>query len=77
MKKFNEMSELAQEVATCIDEQLYDCKNLTRKGMLDGEMMRCVIRTAVDTMDNWPVRLKAIVRIEVCDWFQAEYGICL
>lgn len=77
MKKFSEMSELSQEVAESIDNQLYDCKEDCKKGMLSGDMRRCVIRTVLNTLDNWTPSLKYATRSEVLDWLQSEYGLCL
>lgn len=77
MKNFSEMSTLSQEVAENIDEQLYDCKEDCKKGRLSGDMYECVIRTVLNTMDNWTPRLKYATRCEVLDWFQSEYGLCL
>ena len=57
MKNFSEMSKLSQEVAENIDEQLYDCKEDCKKGRLSGDMYECVIRTVLNTMDNWTPRL--------------------
>lgn len=77
MKDVFEMSELAQEVAENIDNQLDDCKDLAREGMLSGGMLGCVVRAVVNTLDNWNPRLDYSTRCEVLDWFQSEYGICL
>lgn len=72
-----EMSELAERVTAAFDRQLYDAKDLAKEGALTGEMRGCVVRTAVSILDNWPDKLSKSVRMEVIDWFRAEYGICL
>ena len=77
MKKFSEMSTVSQEVAENIDEQLYDCKEECKSGMLSGDMRECVVRTVLSTLDNWTPRLKYATRCEVFDWLQSEYGLCL
>lgn len=77
MKDFFKMSEVAQKVAESLDRQFDDCKELAQNGMLVGEMRGCVIRKAVETLDNWTPRLEHSTRCEVINWFQSEYGICL
>lgn len=77
VKKFFEMNEVSQEVAECIDNQLYDCKDDCKNGMLSESMLKCVIRTVTVTMDNWTPKLSYSMRCEVLDWFQNEYGLCL
>lgn len=77
MKNFDEMNEISQEVAESLDEQLYDCKEECQNGLLSGDMYACVIRTVLDTLDNWTPRLTYAIRCEVLDWFQNEYGLCL
>lgn len=77
MKQYHEMNEVAQEVADCLDEQLYDCKEDCKMGILSGDMLNCIVRTVLNTLDNWTPRLTTSVRSEVLDWFQLEYGLCL
>lgn len=77
MKKSQKMSILAQEVAEVIEKKLSDCKDAAREGLLSDDAMRCVVETAVKTLDDWRPRLKYPTRCEVLDWFQSEYGICL
>ncbi|MFR2535020.1 MAG: hypothetical protein ACLS95_07375 [Clostridia bacterium] len=77
MQKYFEMSEIAQEVADCLEEQLYDCKDDCRMGRVSGSMIQCIIQTVLDTLDNWSPKLTAVVRLEVLDWFQSVYGLCL
>ena len=73
----NKLSTLSREVAGKIDEQLFDCKEDCKNGMLSGDMLECVVRTVLKTLDNWTPRLKYATRCEVLDWFQFEYGLCL
>lgn len=77
MKKFSEMSELSQNVAKNLDEQLYDCKEDCKRGMLSGDTYGSIIRIVLNTLDNWTPRLKYATRCEVLDWLQSEYGLCL
>lgn len=77
MKKYFEMHEVSQEVADNLEEQLYDCKEDCKMGMVSGDMRNCVIKTVLDTLDNWTPKLTGGMRLEVLDWFQDEYGICL
>lgn len=53
MKKSQKMSILAQEVAEVIEEKLSDCKDAAREGLLSDDAMRCVVETAVKTLDDW------------------------
>lgn len=77
MKNYFEMNEISQEVADSLEEQLYDCKEDCKKGRLSGDMLNCIVRTVLDTLDNWTPRLTTVMRSEVLDWFQSEYGLCL
>ena len=53
MKNYFEMNEVSQEVADSLEEQLYDCKEDCKKGRLSGDMLNCIVRTVLDTLDNW------------------------
>ena len=66
-KKFNEMNQVSQEVAGILDEKLYDCKEECKSGMLSDGMHACVIRTVLNTLDNWTPRLTYAIRCEVLD----------
>lgn len=77
MKNYFEMNEVSQEVADSLEEQLYDCKEDCKKGRLSRDMLNCIVRTVLDTLDNWTPRLTTVMRSEVLDWFQSEYGLCL
>ena len=77
MKNYSEMNEISQEVADSLEEQLYDCKEYCKKGRLSGDMLNCIVRTVLDTLDNWTPRLTTVMRSEILDWFQSEYGLCL
>ncbi len=77
MKNYSEMNEISQEVADSLEEQLYDCKEDYKKGRLSGDMLNCIVRTVLDTLDNWTPRLTTVMRSEILDWFQSEYGLCL
>ena len=71
------LSKTAQEVADQIDRDLYDCKEECKSGLLYGELRVIVIRTILKIMDEWQPRLNRTVRMEVLDWVQREYGICM
>ena len=77
MKNYSEMNEISQEVADSLEEQLYDCKEDCKKGRLSVDMLNCIVRTVLDTLDNWTPRLTTVMRSEILDWFQSEYGLCL
>ncbi len=77
MKNYFEMNEVSQEVADSLEEQLYDCKEDCKQGWLSGDMLNCIVRTVLDTLDNWTPKLTTAMRSEVLDWFQSEYGLCL
>lgn len=77
MKNYSEMNEISQEVADSLEEQLYDCKEDCKKGRLSEDMLNCIVRTVLDTLDNWTPRLTTVMRSEILDWFQSEYGLCL
>lgn len=71
------MNEVAQEVANILEEQLYDCKEDCKNGRLSGTMLNLVTQIVLDTLDNWTPRLNTVIRSEVLNWFQSEYGLCL
>lgn len=73
MKTYFELSEVAQEVADSLEEQLYDCK----EDRLSGDMLNLITLTVLNTLDNWTPRLTTSMREEVLNWFQSEYGLCL
>lgn len=76
-KGFSQMSEVAQEVAESLDEQLYDCQADCKAGRLSVGMHTYVVQTVLETLDEWKPRLTMALRKEVLDWFQYEYGLCL
>ena len=71
------MKKVSQEVADNLEEKLYDYKEDYKKGEMSGDMLNCIVWTVLDTLDNWTPKLDTVIRSEVLDWFQSEYGLCL
>lgn len=77
VKDFSEMNEVVREVTEHIENEIYDCKQDCKNGLLSGSMIKCVSQTVTDTMDKWTPRLSYSMCCEVLDWFQHEYGLYL
>ena len=71
------MSDSAREIAGEVDWQLDEYKDSAQAGVLEEKLQSTMIWTVESILDNQPVELTEAVRIEVLNWFQAEYGICL
>jgi hypothetical protein len=77
MKNYLEMDEVSQNVVNILEEQLCDLKKDCKEGILSGDMCNFVTKTVLGTLDDWTPRLTTVIRSEILDWFQSEYGLCL
>jgi len=69
--------EVVESVIDSIDSQLYDCADELLDGSLSADMLSCVTRTVLNTLDGWNPKLNYEERCAILDWVQDEYGLIL
>ncbi len=69
------MSVVSMMVIRKIDRELSDAQEDCLKGI--DEAKRLVAKKVIEFLDGWTPRLSYRERIEVLDYVEEEYGLCL
>ena len=69
------MSIVSMMVIRKIDRELSDAQEDCRKGIAEAKQL--VAQKVIEYLDGWTPRLSYRERIEVLDYVEEEYGICL
>lgn len=77
MKHYNELTENAREVASLIDVEFCDCKEICKLGNASSGMLKGVIDGVLYAIDNCRPKLTPSERKEVLDYVKSEYGISM
>lgn len=75
MRSFSQ--KVVEDVIDSLDYQLYDCADDLWDGSISMDMLECINRTVINTLDNWDPKLTYEERCAILDWVQDEYGLIL